>query len=88
MSVTDYHVQETRYRHKKNKTQKKKKIKCQHSLLLSAVEQIEVSCGERRESVPVQVVNRRGRLRGGRGGEREVRRGRRRGRRRAVTPIT
>ncbi|KAI4819525.1 hypothetical protein KUCAC02_004770, partial [Chaenocephalus aceratus] len=38
-------------------------------------EQIEVSCRERRESVPVQVVNRRGRLRGGPGGEREVRRG-------------
>ncbi|TNN62236.1 hypothetical protein EYF80_027500 [Liparis tanakae] len=32
---------------------------------------IEVSCGERRESVPVQVVNRRGWLRGGRDGERE-----------------
>ena len=44
-------------------------------MLLSAEEQIEVSCRERRESVPVQVVNRRGRLRGGPGGEREVRRG-------------
>lgn len=35
------------------------KIKYQHSILLSAAEQIEVSCRERRESVPVQVVNRR-----------------------------
>lgn len=48
------------------------KILYQRSIPLSAVEQIEVSCGERRESVPIQVVNRRWRLRGGWGGEREV----------------
>ena len=47
-------------------------MRYQHWMLLSAVEQIEVSCRERRESVPVQVVNRRWRLRGGR-----VERGRR-----------
>lgn len=33
--------------------------KYQHLIPLSAVEQIEVSCGERRESVPIQVANRR-----------------------------
>lgn len=67
---------EIRYRHVKKKKRKKETgIKYQHSIVVSAAEQIEVSCGERRESVPVQVVNRRWRLRGGRGGEREVRRG-------------
>lgn len=64
-----HHV--TRYRRKK---QKDPKIIYQRSISLSAVEQIEMSCGERRESVPIQVVNRRWRLRGGWGGEREVKR--------------
>lgn len=39
-------------------------FKCQHSVCWRTDWQIEVSCRERRESVPIQVVNRRWRERG------------------------
>lgn len=77
MSVADYHVRDRQ--DVAIKKDMERKIEYQHSSLPCSVEQIEVSCGEKRESVPVQVVNRRWRLRGGRGGEREVRRESKRG---------
>ena len=59
MSVADYHVRDRQDVAIKKKKDMKRKIEYQHSSLPCSVEQIEVSCGERRESVPVQVVNRR-----------------------------
>lgn len=52
---------EARESHAEDKTREKLgiKVKYQHLIILSAVEQIEVSCRERRESVPMQVANRR-----------------------------
>lgn len=96
LSVADRYVLETRERERERWGRMegvKYKNKIKMPTLRSAGEQIEVSCWERRESVPIQVANRRWGLRGERGEEREreevrTRGERRRRGRRTVTPLT